>query len=51
MKEKGTRERGEGCLSRTETKDSLWIKRRQVRHTGKWWFIKLPGKPCVRMRC
>ena len=46
--------KGEGdvCLSwRGVTKDCLWIERRQMWLKGKWQFIKVKGKPCVRMRC
>lgn len=41
-----TRETGQACLSQ-RTKFCLWIEG----HRGKWWFIKVEGKPYVRMRC
>jgi hypothetical protein len=50
-KGKGKRERGQNCLSWSETKDSLWIERRQMWTIGKWRFIKAKGKDSVRMRC
>ena len=42
---------GQGYLSPSGTKECLWIERRQPRTIGKWRFIKVKGKPCVRMKC
>lgn len=47
---RGTREMERDiCLQ--GTKDGLWIKRGQKWPIGKCWFIKVKGKPCIRMRC
>ena len=42
---------GKTVSPRRGTKDCLWIEKRQMWHIGKWQFIKVKEKPCVRMRC
>lgn len=52
MKEKrgrGVRERGQVYLSQDDK--GLLLGREKTRPIGKWRFIKVKGKPRVRMRC
>lgn len=50
--EKGGKEEGEGGLFQSETKDWLYIEKRQTWPIRKWWFLeRYRGKPGVRMRC
>jgi hypothetical protein len=43
--EKEVREKGQGYLSQSETKDCFWIEKRQMWHLARWHFSPNKGKP------